>query len=206
MLAQEMVNTVVQLTVALLIAGLAWAAFGRRKAGFAEWLGLVRPARGWARPTLVLFLAILAVTLPIFLLTPLIEAVTAGNTVGGKFAGQPWGFGLLATIAIMAFVKTALSEEILFRGLIARRLIAWLGFARGNALQAALFGSVHLSIFAVPNGPEPTPLAIAALFFIPSAAGWLMGYANQRYGGGSIVPGWTIHAGGNFLAYMSFAT
>lgn len=205
MFAQELVSTAVQLSVALLIVGLAWAIFGRRKAGFAEWLGLVRPAKGWAKPTLILFVIILAVTLPIFLLTPLVEAVTAGNTVGGKFAGQPWGFGLFATIAIMAFVKTALSEEILFRGLIARRLIAWLGFSRGNALQAALFGSIHLIIFVAPNGPEPTLLGITALFFIPGAAGWLMGYANQQYGGGSIVPGWTIHAGGNFLAYMSFA-
>jgi len=205
MFGQELLSSILQVGTVLIIALIAWAVFARKKAVFLAWIGLSRPSEGWLKPTLILYVAIVGITLPIFLFTPLTEVVTAGNTVGGQLAGQAWGLSLAGTIILMAMVKTALSEELFFRGLIAKRLTGWLGFERGNLIQAALFGTVHLLVFVVPGGPEPTFLAVAALFGIPTAAGWLMGFANHRYGGGSIAPGWLIHAGGNFVAYLSFA-
>ncbi|MEM9235012.1 MAG: CPBP family intramembrane glutamic endopeptidase, partial [Pseudomonadota bacterium] len=101
--------------------------------------------------------------------------------------------------------KTALSEEIFFRGLIAKRLINGFGFWTGNTLHALLFGGIHMLIFVVPGGPEFTPLLGATILFLPGLAGWLMAYANERLGNGSIGPGWLIHALGNAISYPILA-
>jgi membrane protease YdiL (CAAX protease family) len=52
-----------------------------------------------------------------------------------------------AIIVVVAFIQTGLAEELLFRGFMAKRLIALLGFQRGNALQALLFVAPHLLLF-----------------------------------------------------------
>jgi membrane protease YdiL (CAAX protease family) len=105
----------------------------------------------------------------------------------------------------VAGVKTALTEEIFFRGLIAKRLISWLGFSVGNLIHALIFGAVHLLIFLIPGGPKFTPLLGAAFLLLPGASGWLMAFANEKAGNGSIAPGWMIHALGNAAAYPILA-
>ena len=40
-------------------------------------------------------------------------------------------------------IQTGLSEEILFRGFLGKRLIAKFGFAVGNVVQGLLFGTLH---------------------------------------------------------------
>ncbi len=206
MLIEELVNTLVQLAIALAIAGGAWLLFARRKAGLTRWLGLGAPAAGWWKGTIACGLVMALVTIPLLMFGGLAELAQGEGTVGAKFAGQPLTPTIIATLVLMACVKTALAEEILFRGLIAKRLIARLGFAAGNSLQAIVFGSVHLLIFAVDGAPEPTLVAVAMLFGLPGFAGWIMGYANERFGGGTIWPGWLIHASGNLASYAYFAS
>ena len=45
--------------------------------------------------------------------------------------------------------QTGLSEEILFRGFLAKRLISRFGFATGNLLQGLVFGILHLSLIHI---------------------------------------------------------
>lgn len=108
----------------------------------------------------------------------------------------------VAALAVAALVKTALAEELLFRGLIARRLYAWTGFTVGNGLQAALFAAVHLPILLLPQGSGLIGAAmIGFAFLMPLAAGWL----NERRAGGSILPGYGLHAGANLTTYLTLA-
>ncbi|MBW0144544.1 CPBP family intramembrane glutamic endopeptidase [Sphingomicrobium clamense] len=205
MLATEVVSALGQLAVVLVIVTLAWAIFGRRRAGWREWLGLGWPPAGWWKGALLIVAALAAIKIPLFTLTPLVEITSGENTVGGMLSGKGWSAEIIATILVMALVKTALTEEILFRGLIAKRLIGRLGFTIGNFLQALLFAGVHLLIFLAPGAPEMSLASVSAFFLLPFVAGWLMAYANERWGGGTIWPGWIIHGVGNVIAYAVFA-
>ncbi|ALE18072.1 hypothetical protein AMC99_02801 [Altererythrobacter epoxidivorans] len=204
MLTQEIVNALVQLLLVMAISAAAWAIFARRHSPFREWLGLVKPAKGWLVPSLLLTVAVVAITAPLFLVGPLAELATAEGTVGGNFARSGGSPATYATILVVAFIKTGLTEEIFFRGLIARRLITKLGFKVGNAVQATLFGVIHLALFASPEAPPATIALVFLVFGVPAAAGWLMAWANERYGGGSIAPGWLMHGAGNAIAYSAF--
>jgi membrane protease YdiL (CAAX protease family) len=127
------------------------------------------------------------------------------NTVVGMIRDSGLSAETIGVVLIVAFLKTGLSEEIFFRGLIAKRLIAWLGFPIGNTLQALLFGAVHLLIFVVPGGPAFDPLAATAFVAVTGTAGWVMGWINERLGNGSIAPSWLMHGLGNAIAYPVLA-
>ena len=103
-----------------------------------------------------------------------------------------------------ALVQTSLSEEILFRGFIAKRLIERLGFTWGNLLQAAIFAVPHLALLLVPDA-SPSAAGAAGLFAYPFAMGWVLAYINERIGNGSIVPSWLAHGLGNLGGYVLLA-
>ncbi len=205
MILQEVINTVVQLSVVLIVAGLAWLIFARKRAGFRAWLGLTAPtlrSMGWA---LLIFVIWSAVTALIYLLPDFVALASAEGTVAGRIRAEGFSGDTAALILILAIFKTGLTEEIFFRGLIGKRLINLSGFWIGNTLQAALFGAVHWLIFLVPGGPDFTPTLGVLIFLLPGAAGWLMGFANERLGNGSIAPGWMIHGLGNAIGYPIMA-
>ncbi len=205
MLIQETVNSVVQVAIVLAIALIAWVIFGRRAATFRRWTGLIRPTGNAMRAATVVFLAWSALTSAIYFLPEFSEATSAEGTVTGMLRSSGFSAEAVAVILVIAGIKTALSEEILFRGLVAKRLINWLGFWRGNFLQALVFGSIHLAIFLIPGGPAFSWLLAALFLLLPGGAGWLMGYVNERTGNGSIAPGWMIHALGNAISYPILA-
>src|SRR5690606_6806380 len=99
---------------------------------------------------------------------------------------------MLFVAVFQAAVTTALSEEILFRGFLAKRLVSRLGFGAGNTLQALVFGAVHgvLLTGTATETSGPSPAVWAAVVLLPAVQGWLMGWLNERLAGGSIVPGW----------------
>jgi len=205
MLVQEIVNAIVQLIVVVIIAALVWAVFGRKKSGFLKYVGLYAPTPRSVWIALGLFFVCTALSSVFYILPQLREAAAADNTVAGAIRQNGWSAETVGVILVVAGVKTALTEEIFFRGLIAKRLIGWLGFPVGNTIHALIFGAVHLLIFALPGGPKFTPLLGAAFLLLPGASGWLMAFANEKSGNGSIVPGWIIHALGNAAAYPLLA-
>lgn len=202
---QEAINAAFQLAIVLIIALVVWLIFGRKRANFFRWLGLYAPpATGWLW-ALGAALIVIPLSLAIFL-TPSLHAMAAGgNTVAGMLREQGPSFDVAGQIAIVAFLKTSLSEEIFFRGLIAKRLINGLGMVWGNTIHAALFGAVHLLIFVVPGGPAFDPLVAGAFFLLSGAGGWIMAWINERKGAGSIGPGWLIHGLANAIAYPVLA-
>lgn len=205
MLSQEIVNTVVQLGVVLLLSFIFWLAIGRRKAPFFRWLGLTLPsARGMAI-AFALFVMFNLVTLPAYLFTDLGELATSDRTVAAQIAERGLVPEVIIMIALLAGLKTALSEEIFFRGLIGKRLIGAMGFWAGNTAQAVFFGGIHLALFAALAPELLTPVLGTAIFVLPGAAGWIMGFANEKTGNGSIFHGWLIHALGNAASLTLFA-
>jgi len=108
---------------------------------------------------------------------------TAGLSVTTAAPDGVGGYG--------AIVASTLAEEMLFRGFLAGLLIARLGFARGNTVQAILFLAPHALLLIISDAFWP--LLPAQLI-----AGWLLGWL--RYRSGSIAPGWVAHAAANILA------
>ncbi|GGY36885.1 hypothetical protein GCM10007148_01330 [Parvularcula lutaonensis] len=106
------------------------------------------------------WVALNIVTLPIYLFTGLKDLASGENTVAAAVAERGLAPDVLLLILLLAGVKTALTEEILFR---------------------------------------------AAIFLLPGAAGWLMGWLNEKVGNGSIFPGWLMHALGNAVSLTFFA-
>jgi len=205
MILQEIINSVVQLTAVLIVCALVWVIFGRKTSGFRAYLGLTMPTAASMGAALLVFLVWTAATALILLFPDFLEAARGENTVAGRLRQEGFSPSLLVVILFAAVIKTGLAEEIFFRGLIGKRLINMTGFWVGNTVQAALFGAVHLLIFAVPGGPAPEPALIAFVVLVPGTAGWLMGWTNERLGNGSIAPGWLIHALGNLSSYILLA-
>ena len=92
-------------------------------------------------------------------------------------------FAALVPALIFSFVTTGLSEEILFRGFLGKRLIAQHGFSTGNFVQALIFGMIH-GVLSMSRVIFPALL----LVLITGAAGWVMGYVNERLAGGLLYP------------------
>ena len=113
-------------------------------------------------------------------------------TATARFTGE--GFKLLAGAFVWGFIATGLSEEILFRGFLGKRLIKKLGLNAGNFIQASVFGIIHGAMFFAQTG-----IAVAVLLTVLTGfLGWVMGYVNEKHAGGSIVPSWLFHGLSNF--------
>lgn len=205
MLVSELINALLQVAVVLLIAWIAWLIFARKRSGFREWIGLILPTARSMIWALVIFAVWSVITMALYFLPAFTELAAGEGTVAGAVRESGFSAETILLIAILALIKTGLSEEILFRGLIAKRLINALGFWIGNTLQATIFGAIHLAIFLIPGGPDFTWTLGALVLLVPGMAGWIMGFANEKLGNGSIAPGWLIHGFGNAISYPVLA-
>lgn len=186
-------SATIQCLVVFLIGLCVWAFTGRSE-GFLAVCGLRR-----APFTALATGAVLGLVYSALLLTvPAIRLLsTSPGSVAADVAGSgPWSF---AALAIAALFKTAFAEELLFRGIIGKRLIAWKGFAVGNSLQALLFGLIHFSLLALASASLGLVLLVV---MATSALGFVAGWLNERRGEGSILPGWSLHGSANLLAYF----
>lgn len=191
------ISGLIQVLLFSLLPVLVYLVVHRRLRGLGAWLGLVAAPARWLGLSLLLGLLLSAKAL---LLLPLLRA---SGTVSGELlavreaAGpSPW---IWVALLVSAWIKTGLNEEIFFRGFVGRRLVARLGFARGNIVQALIFGAIHIPILFLVD-LELGPLVVLAVVGGPTVGGWIMGWANER-AGGSILPGWIMHATGNSVAY-----
>ena len=200
MLISAAAGAALQLGLVLGLCAVAWLAFARRRCPFRQWLGLYGAPIGASALGLALGVAAAIVLLSI----PAIHAASAGpGSVPHSVLARGSGIEAYAALAVLAIFKTALTEELLFRGLLGKRLIARFGFVAGNAGQAALFGLVHLM---VALSPLATPGLVAILVVFTAFTGFLNGWLNEKWGGGSILPGWAAHAGANLIAYFTAAS
>lgn len=202
---QELFNSGIQIVIALAVVFLFWVLFARKRSGFLAFAGLHGAPMRAMGLALLAALVFAPLTIAVFMLPGLADAATGPDTVAGRIQALGLMPETFAIIGIIAFLKTSGSEEILFRGLIAKRLIAWLGFGAGNTLHALIFASIHLLIFVAPGGPAFDPVLAAALMGVGFTGGWVMAWINEKRAGGSIAPGWLMHGLSNAIAYPALA-
>jgi len=204
-MAQEALNATLQVGVVLIVALVLWAIFARKRESFPRYIGLIAPTTKAMLWTLGVAVILIPASLAVFMLPTVRDMAAGSNTVAGMIREQGFSADVIGQIVIIALFKTALSEEIFFRGLLAKRLIRWLGFGVGNTIQAILFGAIHLLIFVIPGGPKFDPILALGIGGLPALGGWIMAWLNERIGNGSIAPSWFLHAATNVLAYPVLA-
>lgn len=191
-----LLSAAVQFLIGTAVPFLCWLMSGRRSGNsFWRWIGWHRPRiQDRRRFALYFALGMIALIGPGLMLS--VFVLKDSEMANAQFAGL--GLSGLLPMLIYSFGQTALSEELLFRGFLGKQVSARFGFARGNAFQAALFGLLHVVMFASSAGW----LALSAVFMLTGFAGWLLGYLNERLGGGSIMPSWLLHGTVNLLSCL----
>ena len=190
------ISAFAQLGLILVLPLVWWALTARDATGFASWIGLRRPS--WSGRRTRLGVAILAWVMIGVVSTALLESLS-GQVPAARFAGQ--GFGGIIPVLLFAIVPTSLAEEIFFRGFLGKRIIARRGFAFGNCAQAIAFGILHVALFA--SFADPVRLLLIGI--LTGASGWIAGWINEKGAGGSILPGWALHASANLLVGLAEA-
>lgn len=112
-----------------------------------------------------------------------------GDVAAADSAFKGMGLAALPSMVVYSFLQTALSEEILFRGFLLKRLAARFGFTAATVVQALLFGAVHLTMVWGQVGL----LAGAVIVIYPMIPAVAFSYLNEKKAGGSILPSWIIH-------------
>ncbi|MDR2183299.1 MAG: hypothetical protein LBE55_03920 [Clostridiales bacterium] len=90
---------------------------------------------------------------------------------------------LIVALGSPRIVILFLLGEIFFRGFLGKRLIGKLGFAKGNTIQALIYG-LFLGT-GWESGGEFMMVANIAMF---AGFGWIAGYITEKQAGGSIIP------------------
>jgi len=185
----------------MLLAGvplLAYAAYHKWRHR-RSWPEIARRAGVWSCPwRYVLYSLALALVgvVAIVVWPPPLELFTREGSVQRQFVG----LGLSRAAILVAFmngvVQTGLTEEILFRGLIAGSLSRRLPILWANLAQAFIFLLPHLLIlYVMPEAWGLMPLVFVGALVI----GWL------RIKSGSIIGPWLMHASANVTMALSVA-
>ncbi|PCD85163.1 CPBP family intramembrane metalloprotease [Lysinibacillus fusiformis] len=189
---RNMINSIVQVVLFSVIPFVWWSFTAKKKQLFLEWLGFHRPVivdKG--KYAMFYMLAIVVLVVPNF---ALVFFYMDGSILASN---QFTGLGLAGVIPALlyAMIQTGLSEEILFRGFLLKRLAKSFGFQVGNLLQSLVFGCIHGAMLWTVL---PFPI-ILLVVLSTGLAGYVMGWMNERVSGGSIMTSWSIHSLTNLI-------
>jgi membrane protease YdiL (CAAX protease family) len=188
-----LLSSIIQLLLFSIIPFIWWSACGHKKCGFLKWVGIRKPIiKNKLKYILTFILIIIFVLfLSIFIIPIFIDKSTMATS---QFSGK--GIAVLIPALIYAFLQTAFSEELFFRGFLAKRLIHKFGFKIGNIMQGLLFGAMHGILFISKVGLFYTIIIVIFTGFL----GFLMGWINEKQSEGSIISSWLLHGFFNTLA------
>lgn len=185
MFLNQLLNAIIQVLLFSLVPLLWWLVTARKKVAFFDWLGLRWPKNVNTR---TLWGSIVLVTVVCFVIGE-VAVWARGDVEAAESAYQGMGLGALPTVLVYAFIQTGLSEEILFRGFLLKRLMAKWGFVVANIVQALIFGALHLTMVWGQVGF----LAGAVIVIYPMIPAVLMSILNEKKADGSILPSWLVH-------------
>lgn len=180
-------SVILQLVVFSLIPIIWWCFKGRKKESFLNYFGLTKPKSVGKKAfyCILIYCAIWGIThLPIF--------TQYTQTSSNAYLGL--GMSAILPIILVSFMGQGLSEELLFRGFINKRLVNKMGFQIGNILQAIIFGAMH-NLFS-SNTSFPASIIIFSTTFI---GGYCLGYLSEKCFKGSIIPAIFLHGLGNCI-------
>ena len=186
-LVQQMLNALIQIALFAFLPFVWWLIRARRKSSFLEWLGL-KPLKDTGSRKIWLWILLGSLFFWVLSFLLVYPAVKNLDTATSNFSGL--GFQALPAILIYGLFQTALSEELLFRGFLLKRLASRLSFVVANTIQAALFGLIHGLMFITILSWHQTLLIILCTGSIAA----YLGFVNERKSDGSILPSWIMHA------------
>ena len=189
----EVFSSVVQVLLFSLIPFIVWLIIARKKESFFNWIGFKGVGDDKKN--------VLKYAIGAFVICEVV-----GFTVNNIFMkeiniSQYAGYGIkgLPSAIIYAYIHTALSEEIIFRGFIQKRLQSKLGFRTAAIIQGLLFGLIHVVI----GLGQINLVQGLVLMFYPMVPAILIAYVNEKKANGSIIPGCFIHGTLNILVQLS---
>lgn len=203
-LVNEIISTTIQVALFTLIPFVFFLFRKDKNITFLNYIGLFTPTKKSVSYVLLASTFFLVGGLGIVFLDESIrQAVLSPPSVTGIIRTMGFNGTSIIFLLIVAIFKTALAEEILFRGFLAKQLSIRFGFRTGNIIQATIFGVIHLLLFWTLT--ETTIIFLLFSFLFSFIAGWTIGYIKEKYANGSIIPGWIAHAMGNTLSYIIIA-
>lgn len=190
LLVDKVISSMVQIVVFTAFPFGWWAVTARKDQKFWEWIGFKRMTN--VGKALVWMIGVSIAFIPVGVLT--LYLLRGIETAASEFSGM--GAQAILPIIVYAVFNTALPEELLFRGFLLKRAGNKFGFAAGNIMQAALFGLMHgVMLFAFVGAVRAVLITV-----FTGIIAWFMGYINERQAGGSVIPGWIIHAVSNIFS------
>lgn len=185
MFIQALLNGIFQVVVFTVIPFIWWLITARKKENFFKWMGFKKPVMGnkkkWFLTVgLIALICWILGQVAIYLRGPMEAAESQYNGMGAA---------AIPSILVYSFIQTALSEEILFRGFLLKRVSAKFGFLTGTLVQAIIFGSVHLLMV----WGQFDFLAGFMIVVYPMVVAIAFSYINEKLSDKSILPSWIIH-------------
>ena len=196
-----MLTSVIQLLMFSLIPFIVYLFGAKTARGFLRDIGIYRPEKRTVAYVLLASAVMLVVMLVSFYAAGVDEMFNDEDTVIGGLRAAGLSLETVTALLVIAWIKTSLSEEILFRGFIAKRLIRRFGFRAGNLLQAVVFGGVH-GLLILTSADVYTGWWLALVILLTGAAGWILGWIKEKRGNGSVIPGWIAHGLGNTVGFF----
>ena len=190
----EIVGAIGQLVIFCLIPFIWWLISGKQKESFLKWLG-INKIHFDQKPIVIIVTTLFVITIYCLSILYCINNISNDITLAGSnFKGMGM-YGIVAAV-FYGFIRTGLSEEIIFRGFILKRLQNKFGFFIANSIQALLFGLLHGLPFGLMT---QNIVVIIVLTILPGLFGFYEGYVNEKWCNGSIIPSWLLHGTMNFV-------
>lgn len=191
-LLNELISSILQIILFSLIPFIWWLITARHKESFFSWIGLKKiNGTNWRK-----MLLMIAITVGAFWLIGEWSLYSMKDTETADSAFSHGGIAVIPAVFVYAVLHTALTEEILFRGFMLKRIASRFGFVAGNTIQAILFGMIH----AVGFFGQVGLLTAVPVFCFTGGIAFVMGYINEKKADGSIIPSWTIHTVTNIIS------
>lgn len=196
LILSTLITSIVQLTMFTIIPLIWWVITAKKDDDFFHWIGF----RKIKRENIKLTIIMTVVTSIFFMVLSMLilKSISGVKTTFSEF--NTLGVDTIVSIIITAVIKTALSEEIIFRGFLLKRLENKFGFKVGNIIQGIVFGLLHGVMFI---NLVNIPMALLIILYTFAIA-YTMGYINEKRANGSILPSWIIHSVANIFAGFLF--
>lgn len=185
MFLNQLFNAIFQVILFSIIPLIWWFVTARKKENFFKWLGLKKPE---CKSKKALILSMLLIFVICFVVAQFAIWIR-GDVAAAESAYKGMGIVALPSVLVYSYIQTGLSEEILFRGFLLKRLAAKFGFTIANIIQALIFGAIHITMVWGQVGIV-AGVVIVIYPIVPAVA---FAYLNEKKSGGSILPSWIIH-------------
>ncbi|MBN8694596.1 MAG: CPBP family intramembrane metalloprotease [Bacteroidetes bacterium] len=203
-LISEIISAILQILVFTLIPFIVYLIIHKTSRGFLAYIGLVKTTKKAILLSVAISFVFIAGTLVLVLTNENTKAVmTNPPSVTGKLHQMGLSSITMLSLFIIACFKTSFAEEIFFRGFVAKRLMKRFGYLIGNITQSLIFAVLHLVLFAAMTNSSVGFLLY--IFLISGIGAYLIGLVKEKYGEGSIIPGWIAHGLGNTISYFIIA-